>query len=66
MNIDLIALAIGVGLGTLLGLALKSITHYALRGQRRREYMKDARELWRISRNASFINPYKKADDERA
>jgi len=66
MNIDLLALAIGIGLGTLLGLALKSIVNYALRGQRRREYMDEARELWRISRNASFITRFKEDANERA
>ena len=65
MNIDLLALAIGIGLGTLLGLALKSIVNYALRGQRRREYMDEARELWRISRNASFITRFKEDANER-
>ena len=65
MNIDLLALAIGIGLGTLLGLALKSIVNYALRGQRRREYMEEAREMWRVSRNASFITRFKEDANER-
>ena len=66
MDIDLLALAVGIIIGIPFGVALTYIARYLLTGRRKRQYLQFAREMWIESRNASFINQMKKADDERA
>ena len=66
MDIDLLALAVGISIGIPFGVALTYIARYLLTGRRKRQYLQFAREMWIESRNASFINQMKKADDERA
>ena len=66
MDIDLLALAVGMIIGIPFGVALTYIARYLLTGRRKRQYLQFAREMWIESRNASFINQFKKADDERA
>ncbi len=66
MSIDLLALAIGIIIGIPFGVALTYIARYLLTGRREKQTLQFAREMWRKSRNASFINQFKKADDERA
>ena len=66
MDIDLLALAVGVIIGIPFGVALTYIARYLLTGKRERQKLQFVREMWIESRNASFINQFKKADDERA
>jgi O-antigen/teichoic acid export membrane protein len=66
MDIDLLALAVGIIIGIPFGVALTYIARYLLTGKRERQKLQFVREMWRESRNASFINQFKKADDERA
>jgi NhaP-type Na+/H+ or K+/H+ antiporter len=66
MDIDLLALAIGIIIGIPFGVALTYIARYLLTGKRERQKLQFVREMWIESRNASFINQFKKADDERA
>ena len=64
MDIDLLALAVGIIIGIPFGVALTYIARYLLTGRRKRQYLQFAREMWIESRNASFINQMKKADDD--
>ena len=64
MDIDLLALAVGIITGIPFGVALTYIARYLLTGRRKRQYLQFAREMWIESRNASFINQMKKADDD--
>lgn len=66
MDIDLLALAVGIIIGIPFGVALTYIARYLLTGKRERQKLQFVREMWIESRNASFINQFKKADDERA
>tara|TARA_R110002033_G_scaffold38659_1_gene78135 strand:- start:466 stop:666 length:201 start_codon:yes stop_codon:yes gene_type:complete len=66
MDIDLLALAVGMIIGIPFGVALTYIARYLLTGKRERQKLQFVREMWMESRNASFINQFKKADDERA
>jgi O-antigen/teichoic acid export membrane protein len=66
MDIDLLALAVGMIIGIPFGVALTYIARYLLTGKRERQKLQFVREMWRESRNTSFINQFKKADDERA
>jgi|TARA_R110000822_G_scaffold116842_3_gene248717 hypothetical protein len=66
MDIDLLALAVGMIIGIPFGVALTYIARYLLTGKRERQKLQFVREMWIESRNASFINQFKKADDERA
>ena len=66
MDIDLLALAVGIIIGIPFGVALTYIARYLLMGRRKRQYVQFAREMWRESRNTYFINQFKKNDDERA
>ena len=66
MDIDLLALAVGIIIGIPFGVALTYIARYLRTGRRERQYHAFAREMWRESRNTSFINQFKKADDGRA
>jgi hypothetical protein len=52
MNIDLLSLALAVPLGA----ALVFVVYYSLKDWQDRRKLKRAREMWRQSRNASFIN----------
>jgi hypothetical protein len=53
-------------IGIPFGVALTYIARYLLTGKRERQKLQFVREMWIESRNASFINQFKKADDERA
>ena len=64
MDIDLLALAVGIIIGIPFGVALTYIARYLLTGKRERQKLQFVREMWIESRNASFINQMKKADDD--
>ena len=64
MDIDLLALAVGIITGIPFGVALTYIARYLLTGKQERRKLEWAREIWRVSRNASFSNQMKKADDD--
>jgi hypothetical protein len=66
MDFDLLALDVGMIIGIPFGVALTYIARYLLTGKRERQKLQFVREMWIESRNASFINQFKKADDERA